>query len=113
MNCLFCKIIKGQIPARCVYETDEIYAFHDIAPQAPTHILIIPKRHITNLNETNFNDHALLGIMVQTAQKLAVQEGIAETGYRLIMNTNAHGGQSVDHMHLHLLGGRAMSWPPG
>lgn len=112
-DCLFCKIASQKIPASIVYEDASILAFRDISPQAPTHILIIPKQHITTLNDLGTEDVPLLGHMVLTAQKLAQMEGIAESGFRLTMNCNRDGGQTVYHIHLHLLGGRAMHWPPG
>ena len=113
MDCLFCKLIARDIPADIVYEDDEVLAFHDIAPQAPTHILIIPKRHIATLNDLNEEDCALVGRLQFTAQKLAKELGIAEEGYRVVMNCNEAGGQTVYHIHMHLLGGRSLTWPPG
>lgn len=110
---LFLKIIRREIPADIVLETDDILAFRDIQPKAPTHILIIPKRRINTLNDVETADAELLGRMVLAARELAASEGLAEDGYRLIMNCNKHGGQSVFHIHLHLLGGRQMGWPPG
>lgn len=111
--CLFCKIAQGDIPATIVYEDSEIIAFHDIAPQAPTHLLIIPKEHIATLNDTNSNHEQLLGKLIITAKNLAQSQGLSEPGYRLVFNVNAHGGQAVYHIHLHLLGGRQLAWPPG
>lgn len=113
MDCLFCKIVSGDIPAEILYQDEQVLAFRDISPQAPTHILIIPKRHITTINDIAEEDATLIGQMVLTAKKLAAQEGLAEDGYRLAMNCNENGGQSVYHIHLHLLGGRRMTWPPG
>lgn len=113
MDCLFCKIVSGEIPAEILYQDEQVLAFRDISPQAPTHILIIPKRHITTINDIAEEDATLIGQMVLTAKKLAAQEGLAEDGYRLAMNCNENGGQSVYHIHLHLLGGRRMTWPPG
>jgi len=113
MTCLFCKITRGEIPATVVFEDDDIMAFRDINPQAPTHLLIIPKRHIATINDTNDEDNQLLGNMVLRAQKLAQTEKINDTGYRLVFNINSGGGQEVYHIHLHLLGGRQMTWPPG
>lgn len=113
MDCLFCKIVSGDIPAEILYQDEQVLAFRDISPQAPTHILIIPKRHITTINDIAEEDAKLIGQMVLTAKKLAAQEGLAEDGYRLAMNCNENGGQSVYHIHLHLLGGRRMTWPPG
>jgi histidine triad (HIT) family protein len=111
MDCLFCKIVQKEIPATIVAETDEILAFRDIRPRAPTHLLIIPKQHIATLNDAN--DELLLGKMVMAAKKLAQAEQIDEDGYRLVFNVNRGGGQEVYHIHLHLLGGRQMTWPPG
>lgn len=113
MDCLFCKIAQKQIPANVVYEDEDIMAFHDIAPQAPTHILIIPKVHIATINEATEQDSVLLGRLVMKAQQLAIAQHCDLAGYRLIFNVNQHGGQAVYHIHLHLLGGRQMTWPPG
>ncbi|MFT4060320.1 MAG: histidine triad nucleotide-binding protein [Legionella sp.] len=113
MDCLFCKIATGTIPAAKVFEDHEMMAFRDLNPQAPTHILIIPKKHIATLNEACDEDHALLGKMILKAKNIAQTEGFSDTGYRLVFNVNPHGGQTVFHIHLHLLGGRQMSWPPG
>jgi len=112
-DCLFCAIVAGDIPAEIVFQDDQVLAFRDISPQAPTHVLIIPKRHIATLNDLTEADNALLGQMHLTAANIAKQAGIAEAGYRVAMNCNAAGGQTVFHIHLHLLGGRAMAWPPG
>lgn len=112
-NDLFLKIIEREIPADIVFENDEILAFRDINPQAPVHILIIPKRRVATLNELEDDDAELIGRLVLTARKLAADEGLAEDGYRLVLNCNENGGQSVYHIHLHLLGGRRMDWPPG
>lgn len=113
MDCLFCKILKKEIPSKIVFEDPDLLAFKDVQPQAPTHILIIPKKHIATLNDLNKEDQGLVGKMVLTAQKLAKDLGISEKGYRTVFNCNAFGGQSVYHVHLHLLGGRSMQWPPG
>lgn len=113
MDCLFCKIAEGQIPARRVFEDDEIVAFHDVNPQAPTHILLVPRRHIATLNDVAPADAVLLGKLTLQAKLLAEQLGLAGNGYRTVFNCNRDGGQSVYHLHLHLLGGRAMHWPPG
>jgi histidine triad (HIT) family protein len=110
-NCLFCKMIGGEINPDTVYEDETVLAFRDINPQAPTHILIIPKRHIATLND--IDDPLLAGHLLETAVKLARKEGIAEEGYRTLFNCNSYGGQAVYHLHLHLLGGRPMHWPPG
>lgn len=113
MNCLFCKIAQGELPATIVSEDPEIIAFRDINPQAPHHLLIIPKQHIATINDTDSKDEQLLGRMVLTARKLAKTEQISDQGYRLVFNVNPGGGQEVYHIHLHLLGGRQMTWPPG
>ena len=110
-NCIFCKIARGEIPAKIVVNNKEIVAFRDINPQAPTHILIAPKKHIASLDDVTDSD--LIGRMMILAAALARQEGIAKSGYRTVINTGKDGGQSVDHLHVHLLGGRHMTWPPG
>ena len=110
-DCLFCKMASGEIKPDVVYEDDSLLAFRDIHPQAPQHLLIIPKRHIASLN--TLDDAVLGGHLLQTAAKLAEQLGFAETGYRTVLNTNNDGGQTVHHLHLHLLAGRQMIWPPG
>ena len=112
-DCLFCKIVAGQIPATIVHTSDRIVAFKDINPQAPTHVLVIPRRHIATLNDLIETDDALVGEMVRTAAAIAKRNGHAERGYRMVLNTNADAGQTVFHIHLHLLGGRKMAWPPG
>ena len=112
-ECLFCRIVKGELPARIVHETDSVIAFRDLHPQAPTHVLVIPRRHIATLNDLTADDAGLMGEMMLAAQAVARQEGIAERGYRTVMNCNLAGGQTVYHIHLHLLGGRQMIWPPG
>ena len=113
MDCLFCKLVARDIPADIVFEDEDVIAFRDIAPQAPTHILIIPKRHISTLNDLTEKDCALVGRLQFTAQKIAKEIGIADDGYRVVMNCNEDGGQTVYHIHMHLLGGRALAWPPG
>ena len=115
MDCIFCKIIKGEIPADVVYRDEEMVAFRDIRPQAPVHLLIIPTRHVeTVLDLTPDTEGAgLVGKMILLANELARKEGIDEKGFRLVMNCRQHGGQEVFHIHLHLLGGRALFWPPG
>ena len=110
-ECLFCKIAKQEIPVQFVYESPEIVAFRDINPQAPTHILVIPRQHVPSLSHAT--DAALVGRLSLTAAEIAKSEGIAESGYRVVMNTNKDAGQTVFHVHLHLLGGRHMAWPPG
>jgi len=112
-DCIFCKIGAHQIQAMVVYEDNEILGFRDINPQAPVHVLIIPKIHYTTMNDFVENDTSLLGRMVLAAKNIAKQEKLADRGYRLIMNCGQDGGQSVAHVHLHLLGGREMAWPPG
>lgn len=110
---LFLKIIGREIPAEIVYEDDDVLAFKDINPQAPLHVLIIPKKHIRTLNDVQNEDEALLGKLLNTARQIAQDNGVADDGYRLVMNCNRGAGQTVFHIHLHLLGGRALSWPPG
>jgi len=112
-DCLFCKIVKREIPAKVVYEDERLLAFSDINPQAPTHILVIPKRHIESLNELAAGDDALVGEIVRRAAAIAKERGIAVSGFRTVFNTNRDAGQTVSHIHLHLLGGRSMAWPPG
>lgn len=112
-DCIFCKIIKGEIPSANVYRDEQATAFRDINPAAPTHILILPNKHIDSINALNHDDEQLIGHLFTTAKQLAAQEGIADGGYRLIMNTNADGGQTVFHIHLHLLGGAPMKHPMG
>ncbi|MGA2488737.1 MAG: histidine triad nucleotide-binding protein [Anaerolineales bacterium] len=106
MPCIFCKIISGETPAAIIYRDDQVTAFRDIHPIARTHILIIPNRHISSLNELEAADEALVGHMVMVAKKLATQEGVAEDGYRLMINTGVHGGQTIQHLHLHLIAGK-------
>jgi histidine triad (HIT) family protein len=113
VDCLFCKIAQRVSTADVVHDGDDIMAFRDISPQAPTHILIIPKRHIATINDVDSQDVSLLGRMVLTAQQLAAETRCDESGYRLIYNVNQDAGQAVFHIHLHLLGGRQMTWPPG
>jgi histidine triad (HIT) family protein len=112
-DCLFCKIVEQKIPAKVVYEDEKCLAFDDINPQAPTHTLVVPKRHVASLAELNEVDAGLLGHLMLAGAKVARQKGIAEGGYRIVVNTGRHGGQTVFHLHLHVLGGRAMHWPPG
>jgi histidine triad (HIT) family protein len=110
-QCLFCRIARREIPATLIAETDDCVAFRDINPQAPVHVLIIPRRHVSSLNDTT--DPDLIGRMAIVAAEIARKEGIAESGYRAVINTNADAGQTVFHVHLHLLGGRRLGWPPG
>ncbi|MDO8547525.1 MAG: histidine triad nucleotide-binding protein [Nitrospirales bacterium] len=112
-DCLFCKIGSGQIPAKVVLQDDEVLAFDDTNPQAPVHVLVIPKRHVVALNDVAAGDQALLGRLLEAAAAVAGKKGIAESGYRVVANTGRDGGQSVFHLHLHVLGGRPMAWPPG
>lgn len=113
MDCLFCKIANKNINAKIAFENERVIAFHDLFPQAPIHILIIPKTHYTTLNDVPMSEVALLGELISTATLLAKELDVAESGYRVVMNCNADGGQSVYHIHLHLLAGRRLSWPPG
>ena len=113
MSTIFTKIINREIPADIIYEDDEILAFNDINPQAPIHILIIPKKEIKTINDIHSEDTAIIGKLFLIAKKIAKQVDISEDGYRLVMNCNEYGGQSVYHIHLHLIGGRKLSWPPG
>ena len=113
MSCLFCKIIKREIPAAIVFEDDQMIAFNDINPQAPTHVLIVPKRHIETLTDLTEGDDELVGTLVRRAAAIATERGFAASGYRTVFNTNRDAGQTVFHIHLHLLGGRSMTWPPG
>lgn len=110
---LFAKIARREIPAQIIYQDDDVTAFRDINPAAPTHVLVVPNKVIPTLNDATADDERVLGKMLLTAQRLARELGIADTGYRLVMNTNRDGGQSVYHVHLHLLGGRKLAWPPG
>lgn len=110
-DCLFCRIVRREIPATIVREDEDTLAFRDIDPKAPTHVLVIPKTHVASLNEAN--DPATLGRVLLAAREIAKSEGIADTGYRTVINTGAEAGQTVHHVHVHLLGGRHMSWPPG
>lgn len=113
MDCLFCKIVRGDISSSLVFESKDLMAFRDIRPQAPTHILIIPKQHIATINDIPDSEEQLVGKMILTAKHIAHEEGIDKTGYRLVFNINSNGGQEVYHIHLHLMGGRQMTWPPG
>jgi histidine triad (HIT) family protein len=112
-DCLFCKIIGGQIPGNIVFQDDQLVAFKDINPQAPLHVLIVPRRHIASLNDLTPQDDALVGSMFRAAAALAKEHGYAERGYRAVFNTNREAGQTVFHIHLHLLAGRSLTWPPG
>ena len=112
-ECLFCRIIRKEIPASVVYEDDEVLVFNDINPQAPLHALVIPKRHIATLSDLSADDDALAGLMIRRAASIAREKGYADRGFRTVFNTNAEAGQTVFHIHLHLLAGRGMAWPPG
>jgi histidine triad (HIT) family protein len=112
-ECPFCKIVARTIPATLVYEDDMVVAFDDINPQAPTHTLVIPRKHMASIAELQDSDVGLLGRLMLAGNNIAKLKGVADAGYRLVINTGAHGGQSVFHLHLHVLGGRHMAWPPG
>jgi histidine triad (HIT) family protein len=112
MDCIFCKIIAGDIPSKPVYQDDQIYAFADIHPQAPTHLLVVPRRHVASLAHLGDNDEGMLGNLLAAAARIAREAGLPH-GYRAVINTGNDGGQTVDHLHVHILGGRAMHWPPG
>ena len=113
MSCLFCRIIDKEIPSKIIYENEQVLAFEDTNPQAPTHILVVSKKHISTSLEISGGDNELIGLMFQAANKIAKDRGVAERGFRLVMNCNQEAGQTVFHIHLHLLAGRRMSWPPG
>lgn len=112
-DCLFCKILDGDVPADIIFESETAIAFRDINPKAPTHVIIIPRRHIPTINDISEDDQAIVGSLYSAARTIADAEGIADEGYRVVMNCNAAAGQSVFHIHLHLLGGRTLGWPPG
>jgi histidine triad (HIT) family protein len=113
MECIFCRIVKGQAPARIVYEDETVMAFEDLHPQAPVHLLVIPRRHLPSLNEATAEDEPLLGLLLAVAARLAQERQLAGRGYRTVINNGAGAGQSVFHLHVHLLGGRLFHWPPG
>lgn len=112
-ECLFCKIVAGEVSADIIYESETALAFRDINPQAPKHVLVIPRKHIATINDIALQDETLVGSLYTAAREIAAQEGFAEQGYRAVMNCNEGAGQSVFHIHLHVLGGRALTWPPG
>jgi histidine triad (HIT) family protein len=112
-NCLFCKIVAGQVPGAIVYQDDRVVAFKDINPQAPMHLLVVPRRHIATLNDLATEDDGLLGELIRRGAALAREHGHADAGYRTVFNCNADAGQTVFHIHLHVLGGRPFTWPPG
>lgn len=113
MDCIFCKIVDGQIPAAIVHRDADVVAFRDLNPQAPLHLLIVPQRHVSTLNDLGPDDDRLVGSMIRIASKLATEHGYHERGYRTVFNCNADAGQTVFHLHLHLLAGRGLGWPPG
>lgn len=112
-DCLFCKILSREIPAEIIYESELVIAFRDVNPKAPTHVLVIPRKHIATINDLEAGDQETVGSLYMAAQAIAQQEGIAEPGYRTVMNCNEAAGQTVFHIHLHVLGGRSLGWPPG
>lgn len=112
-DCLFCKIVAGDIPAEIIYESESAIAFRDINPQAPTHVLIIPRQHIATINDLDEGDESTVGHLYMAAKAIAAAEGLADDGYRVVMNCNEGAGQTVFHIHLHLVGGRTLGWPPG
>jgi histidine triad (HIT) family protein len=113
MACLFCRVVAGEIPASKVYEDDQLLAFNDITPQAPMHVLVIPKAHVATVNDLAPEHDAIVGLMVRRAAAIAKERGYDASGFRVVINTNAQAGQSVFHLHLHALGGRSLAWPPG
>uniref|UniRef100_A0A7C4EK38 Histidine triad nucleotide-binding protein n=1 Tax=Thermodesulfovibrio aggregans TaxID=86166 RepID=A0A7C4EK38_9BACT len=113
MNCIFCKIIQKEVPSKIVYEDDRVLAFHDIAPQAPVHILVIPKKHYSTLLDMKEDDMELVGYIFKIIKKIAAEIGVDERGFRVVMNCNQEAGQTVYHIHFHILAGRQMHWPPG
>lgn len=112
-DCLFCKIIAGDIPSTAVYQDDTTYAFRDINPQAPVHVLVVPRQHIARISDASPADEAMLGHLLFVAAEIARQEGISDAGYRLVVNCGEHGQQAVEHLHVHVMGGRQLNWPPG
>ncbi len=112
-DCLFCKIISGEIPSNEVYSDDQVYAFHDINPAAPTHVLVVPKKHISAVNDSSEENESLLGALLVAANRIVTQLDLERAGFRYVINTGCDGGQTVFHLHLHILGGRPLSWPPG
>jgi len=112
-DCLFCKILDGEIPAELIYESDTAVAFRDVNPQAPTHVLVIPRKHIATINDIEQDDQEIIGSLYTAAREVAAKEGIADDGYRAVVNCGEGAGQTVFHIHLHVLGGRQMGWPPG
>ncbi len=112
-DCLFCNILAGDVPADIIYESDTAIAFRDINPRAPTHVLIVTREHISTMNDIDSEHEALVGSLFSAARDIAAQEGLSESGYRAVMNCNSDAGQTVFHLHLHVLGGRMLTWPPG
>lgn len=112
-DCLFCKLRDGEISANIAYENDDVLAFHDVNPQAPVHILIIPKVHISTINDLDDSDELIMGKLFSSAKIIAAQQGVSDDGYRLVVNCNEKAGQTIFHIHMHLLAGRSMKWPPG
>ncbi len=112
-DCIFCKMVSGEIQPDVVYENDDVLAFRDVSPQAPTHVLVIPKKHYSTINDLQPEDAELMGKLVLSAQKVAEIDGLSEQGYRMVLNCNEGAGQTVFHIHMHVLGGRRMNWPPG
>ncbi|RMF57513.1 MAG: histidine triad nucleotide-binding protein [Calditrichaeota bacterium] len=113
MSCIFCKIVDGSLPARKVYEDDDVLAFHDVNPQAPVHVLVIPKQHIAKFSDFNEHEHELIGKIFYAAKKVAEELQLTEDGFRLVVNNGANAHQTVFHLHVHILGGRKFTWPPG
>jgi histidine triad (HIT) family protein len=113
MDCIFCKIIEDEIPSRKIYEDEEVLAFHDISPQAPVHVLVVPKKHIAKISDISEHDEGLIGKLVHTSKKVATDLGILDDGFRLVINNGESANQTVFHIHLHVLGGRTFNWPPG
>jgi histidine triad (HIT) family protein len=113
MACIFCRIAAGEVPANFVYQDEQVVAFHDLDPKAPVHLLIIPRTHLPNLAAVTVEDEPVLGRLLRVARQLAEEQGVAESGFRTVINANADAGQSVDHLHVHLMGGRRLGWPPG
>ena len=112
-DCIFCKIAQAELKARIIYSDDDVVVFHDTNPQAPTHLLVIPRKHIPSLNDCRPEDTAILGKMMQICKNMAAQTGVNDTGFRVVVSTGPDGGQLVNHLHFHVLGGRRMAWPPG
>jgi histidine triad (HIT) family protein len=113
MDCLFCRIVAGEVPADTVFQDERCLAFRDTNPQAPVHVLVVPREHIESLDDAAQRDEALLGHLLRVAARVANEQGLSESGYRTVINTGAGAGQSVFHLHLHVLGGRSLNWPPG